>query len=366
MLGKDIYDLVLVKLDEYTPFSPDSGATLLAGGDNLDEVKPIYRYVREHLAEAANEMLMVVPLHHLAFRSPAVQSTVDSEDNRIGFISMPADYLRLHTLWMKGWSRPVHETIKAGHPLYIKQLNEWSRGHANKPVVTETGRGEMKDVPTARLLRTLTFTADATSSICSSEQSADWTGNWNQGNTFQFELLSDRPVRLEFVAEFKRELAPDDPSGAGDLGDDYVSYELTKGDRIAVNVFSDLFAKWESNSLNEPAQWLEDVRAYITTIDTAPSNTNVTIGVYEDSDSTKRVLTEQKELHYYSCAAAAKHPIKELKYIPCFDEETDYERNVAEAIALHCARKVCEVFGATEQAGILTNEINSVMENMRL
>ncbi len=221
MQGKDIHNLVLVKLDEFTPFGPDSGATLLAGGDNLDEVKPIYRYVSEHLAEAANEMLMGIALHHLRYKSPNVDCVADEDDGCIGSIVMPSDYLRLHTLWLKGWAHPVHETIKAGHPMYIKQFNPWSRGHADKPIVTETG-------------------LDAS------------------GNTYH--------------------------------------------------------------------------------------NT----------------------LHYYSINEGMAHEVREFKYIPKFNEDEEYEQKVAEAIALHCARKVCEVFGSTEQVGVLTNEINSVMENMRL
>ena len=213
MFGKDIHNLVLIKLDEFTPFGPDSGATLLAGGDNLDGVKPIYRYVNEHLAEAANEILAVVPLHRLAYKSPAVTCVADAEDGCIGTIAMPSDYLRLHTLWMQGWAHPVHETVKIGHPLYSKQFTPWSRGHSDKPVVTETGIGK---------------------------------------------------------------------------------------------------------------------------------------------------------LHYYSIDEGKAHEIKECKYIACFDGEADYEQKVAEVIALHCARKVCEVFGSTEQVGVLTNEINSVLENMRI
>lgn len=366
MQGKDIHNLVLVKLDEFTPFSPNSGATLLAGGDNLDEVKPIYRYVSEHLAEAANEMLAALPIHRLGYKSPAVQSLVDGEDNRIGVIPMPADYLRLHTLWMKGWSHPVHGAIKPGHPLYSKQFNEWSRGHADKPVVVETGRGEDKEVSTARLLRTLMFTAGSSNGSESAEQPADWVAQWDRGNTFRFELQSERPVRLEFIAEFGRDIGPDEPHGAGALGDETVMYSLTPGERVSINVFNDLFARWESNPNNEHASWIYDVRAYIHALDTAPSATEVVIGVYEDSDATEIVHEDKKELHYYSCAAAAEHPIKEFKYIPYFDERADYDCSVAEVIALHCARKVCEVFGMVEQAKVLTEEFNSVMENMRL
>lgn len=233
MLGKDIRNLVLVKLEEYTPYGPDSGRALLAGGDKLDEKKPIYSYIAQHLAEVANEVLLVAPVHRLLYKAVGVTGTPDADDNRIGSISLPDDFLRIHTLWMQGWRRPVHETIKAGHPLYNLQFSPWKRGTKQKPVAVLCGRGN---------------------------------------------------IHKETNAE--------------------------QGEHL--------------------------------------------------------VFDEQQTIRYFSVDAGTEHPVKEFKYIPKFDGEYDYEREVAELIALQCARKVCEVFGMTEQIGIMTSEFNSVLENIRL
>lgn len=239
MLGKEIQNLVIVKLEEYTPYGPQSGKTLLAGGDSLDEVKPIYSYVSQHLAEAANEILLTAPIHRLLYKTDAnIVATPDDEDKHIGSINLPSDFLRLHTLRMEGWSRPLHDMVNPSCPVYRLQFNRWTRGTKQKPVAILDGRGLTKT---------------------------------------QVETDNDGKVV-----------------------------------------------------------------------------------------KTNTVYTEQPILRYFSVDASDEHTIKEFKYVSKFDQYQDYEREVAELISLHCARKVCEVFGMTEQVGILTNEINSVLENIRL
>lgn len=212
MRGREIENRVLVKLEEYSPYGEQAEQTLLAGGDVMDEQKPIYSYIHQHLEEAANEMLLTLPLHRLNYEQTSISGTPDNMDNRVGSISLPGDYLRLHTLRMHDWTRPVHKVMREGDAGYVLQFSEWTRGTKQKPVVVET---------------------------------------------------NDR-------------------------------------------------------------------------------------------------------LYYYSVDAGTVHKVEQFLYIPQFDRGQVYDDQVAEAIALHCARKVCEVFGMTEQITIFTNETNSVLENIRL
>lgn len=207
----------MAKMDEYTPYGPEHGATLLAGGDSMKQVKPIYEYLDLHLKEAANEMLMVAPVHKLHYSEEDVTPTADTEDNRIGSFVLPDDFLRLHTLRMKSWSRPIHKSYFPGHPVYDLQQMEWSRGNKRKPVAVVDGIGD----------------------------------------------------------------------------------------------------------------------------------------------------TDARVLRYYSVDAGV-HEVLDFKYVAGFDEDAEYEADVAELIALHTARKICEAYGMTEQLQLMTNEINSVLENMRL
>ncbi len=218
MLGKDIVDLVIVKMEEYTPYGPSSGATLLNGGDHLDEVKPVYSYIHQHLKEAANEILRAIPLTRAAYKSATVTANVDSSDSRIGSIVLPDDFLRLHTFKMKGWTRPVHVVITENDPAYTLQFNRWTRGTCQKPIATYIN------------------------------------------------------------------------AAAGANGG---------------------------------------------------------------------------KLYYYSVPEGDAHTVDMLYYIPVFSQTQDYDSSISELIALNCARKVYEVYGNTEQVKMLTDEINSVLENLR-
>lgn len=213
MLGKEINNLVIVKLEEYTPFGAEVGSRLLAGGDEIDEVKPVYSYITQHLGEAADEILRTIPLHRLQYKemTNTVLADPDVEDGDTGSVSKPTDYLRLHTLRMRGWTCDVHKAIYAGDTEYALQFNRWTRGTCQKPVVVESN--------------------------------------------------------------------------------DKLLYFSVRGNVHEISVF---------------------------------------------------------------------------RYIRQFTGEQEYDHEVAELIALHCARKVCEVFGMTEQITIFTNEINSVLENIRL
>jgi hypothetical protein len=58
--------------------------------------------------------------------------------------------------------------------------------------------------------------------------------------------------------------------------------------------------------------------------------------------------------------------LKEFLYIPVYTNDFEYNRDVAEAIALNCAKKVLEVYSMTEKALAMNNELNLVLSNMNL
>lgn len=58
--------------------------------------------------------------------------------------------------------------------------------------------------------------------------------------------------------------------------------------------------------------------------------------------------------------------LKEFLYIPVYANDTEYNRDVAEAIALNCAKKVLEVYSMTDKAAAMNNELNLVLSNMNL
>lgn len=142
MLGSDIAKKVLVKLEEFSPYMPNNKAAgpLLTGNDSLKEVKPIYSYVDETLPQAANEILMVLPLHKLESERPG-NTHLHVIDRRtagtVCSVGLPADYLRLAALRLGSWKYPVHAVTYANTPLAKAQDNEWTMGKFTKPVVVQ-------------------------------------------------------------------------------------------------------------------------------------------------------------------------------------------------------------------------------------
>lgn len=137
MYGRDIYNLVKVKLEEYSPYTPDKNGPLLQGNDAFDEVDPIFAYIKEHLAEAANEMLLIAPLNRLYYKECANTAHEDDDDIYIGRVELPSDYLRIHTFKMECWKKALHDTAKIGDPVYSQQVYPATRGHIWKPVAVE-------------------------------------------------------------------------------------------------------------------------------------------------------------------------------------------------------------------------------------
>lgn len=280
MLGKEITNLVIVKMEEYTPYGPSSGSTLLAGGDRLNEVKPVYSYIAQHLAEAANEMLMIAPIHKLLYKDARMGAVVSEDDMQTGYIPLPVDFLRLHTLRMNGWTRPIHALTHEGDPAYTLQFMRWTRGTCQKPVAILNGHGE-----------TLPF----------------------------------KEITVESVSA------------------DEIENKL---------------AEWELGCM-ENGEWVEKYWQ------TYPDGKVYKAYYDKDAAEAKHKEYTTPMLQYFSVPASSTHTVETFYYIPKFDESYDYDRSIAELIALHCARKVYEVYGNAEQVGMVTNEINSVLENLR-
>ena len=78
------------------------------------------------------------------------------------------------------------------------------------------------------------------------------------------------------------------------------------------------------------------------------------------------VVLDECKLYCYSVKPGAEVSIKEFRYIPTFDEAMEYSDNIAELIALNCAKKVYEVFQNAEGVTMMTKEIESAMNAIAL
>ena len=123
-------------MEELTPF--DDGLIVL----NSD-VKPIESYIEEAIQPALDQLLIFCPLHLTkATNLPAMTSVVSGTRN-VGYITIPDDFLRIHTIKMTSWEKAVHRAISVENPEYALQQNPHTRGGSAKPVVAKAEKLEI-------------------------------------------------------------------------------------------------------------------------------------------------------------------------------------------------------------------------------
>ncbi len=139
----DIINLVKVKLEEYSPFEEPKSLIALPHNNS----KPIDSYIENELHTAYNEVLLSVP-HYMFVNEisdisitittdtslPLVEGQIVVKDN-VGYLPIPYDFLRLHTVSFDNWGRDVNSHILTTHPTYALQRNKYTRGKTERPVI---------------------------------------------------------------------------------------------------------------------------------------------------------------------------------------------------------------------------------------
>ncbi len=132
MTFDELVNLTKVKMEEFTPFAESA---MLASSQSVGfEVKPIVSYIEQTMSEAANSILMVIPLRLIM---PTEMTIIEHKHlpNGVGVLGLTDDFLRLHTLQMQTWDKPVHYITEIDDPLYVLQHNPYTMGSFHKPVV---------------------------------------------------------------------------------------------------------------------------------------------------------------------------------------------------------------------------------------
>ena len=78
------------------------------------------------------------------------------------------------------------------------------------------------------------------------------------------------------------------------------------------------------------------------------------------------VVLDESKLYCYSVKHGAECTVKEFRYVPLFSEAGEYSENIAELIALNCAKKIYEIFQNAEGVTAMANEIKSAMEALAI
>jgi hypothetical protein len=127
-----LINYVKAKLDEIIP--EGEGVQFSVEGDiNISD--PLNLIINAILDEAAKRVLLDAPLHVLdPVKSATASGTADTGDDKIGYIPLADNFVRLVSLKMTEWKREVTQAINAGDKRYRVQRNKYTRGGLCKPV----------------------------------------------------------------------------------------------------------------------------------------------------------------------------------------------------------------------------------------
>lgn len=139
-----IINAVKAKIDELIP----EGEGVTYTTDEVPNISNPYDiFINVFLDEVAKELLLIAPIHILQATSanPAVtQLGTTDEMGKVGFMYLPVDFIRLASVKLTAWQRPVRMPISTADPLYDLQRNIWVRGGKAKPVAVIVHDGSQK------------------------------------------------------------------------------------------------------------------------------------------------------------------------------------------------------------------------------
>ena len=132
MTIEELVLLTKVKLEEYTPFAE---STMIAAPQSEGlEVRPIESYIRRLMPESANELLLTLPLSVINKDVMNIKEMYINDDGT-GCFTVDGTFLRVHTLMMHTWMRPVNVSFPLGGDVSEIQVNPYTRGGQYKPIV---------------------------------------------------------------------------------------------------------------------------------------------------------------------------------------------------------------------------------------
>lgn len=130
MNRSQLINAVKGRIDEVSPLT---GNVLVDVG--FGDGKTIDSVIDSLLDESAQELYMIAPIHYLNVSTITNVAIPNQNDNKIGIVKLPLDYLRIVEFRMQEWERSVFETVLPGSILEKRQSNEFLRGNISLPVV---------------------------------------------------------------------------------------------------------------------------------------------------------------------------------------------------------------------------------------
>lgn len=107
-----------------------------SGGEGEGPESVFRRIIRMRLPSAAAEVLNGMPADEVSGWKPLGGDGLVQEEDDHGILPLPGDFLRLHSLRLEGWERPVVKVLPHDHWLRALQWRRWHglRGNAIRPL----------------------------------------------------------------------------------------------------------------------------------------------------------------------------------------------------------------------------------------
>jgi hypothetical protein len=128
MTRADIIEKIRKRMDEWTPF--DTTPMLLGANEAM---QPVSYQIEETLDECTDLILRNAPLRCVVSVDLNPLPNVTLID-RVGYITLPADFLRLNRIMFDDWYNPVQVFHEYNSKVADMQRFPWTRGKSRKPV----------------------------------------------------------------------------------------------------------------------------------------------------------------------------------------------------------------------------------------
>lgn len=124
----ELVNMVRRKIDEVAAADTPLQAVTIADENSMDTI------IESLLDESAREILLKAPIYRLKVTSATPSAQKNSSDSTTGYIQVPEDFLRLVSMRMSDWQRPVVQLALQGDAVAMRQSNRHIRGGVAKPV----------------------------------------------------------------------------------------------------------------------------------------------------------------------------------------------------------------------------------------
>jgi len=127
-----VINYVKIKLDELIPEGEGIAYALSVAPNTTN---PIDLFIHSHLPESIKDISLTAPKNAVSPVDITGSGTPMATGAKYGYIALPVNFLRLHSLKMADWKREVSEPVDLESKAYKRQSSTYTRSGLNKPTI---------------------------------------------------------------------------------------------------------------------------------------------------------------------------------------------------------------------------------------